>query len=137
MQREADAALSLDSTHDRTALPRGVAVLFGAVVGLLLLVPLVAVSYRRRGRLTLGRLAFWAASLVYFMALWTYTLLPLPTSDDYRCAGAVLSLAPTVDDVVGAVADGAALTDVRLLQVVFNVLPPAPTVTDRGRGTCT
>lgn len=102
--------------------PAVVAVLFGAVVGLLLFVPLVAVSYRRRGRLTLGRLAFWAASLVYFMALWTYTLLPLPTSDDYRCAGAVLSLAPTVDDVVGAFADGAALTDVRLLQVVFNVL---------------
>lgn len=102
--------------------PAVVAVLFGAVVGLLLFVPVVAVSYRRRGRLTLGRLAFWAASLVYFMALWTYTLLPLPVSNDYRCAGAVLSLAPTVDDVVGAFADGAAFTDVRLLQVVFNVL---------------
>lgn len=102
--------------------PAVVAVLFGAVVGLLLFVPIVAISYRRRGRLTFGRLGFWAASLVYFMALWTYTLLPLPASDDYRCAGAVLSLGPTVDDVVGAFADGAALTDVRLLQVVFNVL---------------
>ena len=99
-----------------------VAILFGGVVGLLLFVPLVAVSYRRRGRLSLGRVAFWAASLVYFMAIWSYTLLPLPASNEYRCVGAVLSLGPTVDDVVGAVADGSPLTDVRLLQVVFNVL---------------
>lgn len=99
-----------------------IAVLLGAIVGTLLFVPLVAVSYRRRGRLTFGRMMFWAASLVYFMAIWTYTLLPIPLSDDYRCAGAVLSLAPTVDDVVGAFADGRPFTDVRILQVVLNVL---------------
>lgn len=102
--------------------PAVVAILFGAVVGLILFVPVVAVSYRRRGRLSVGRVGFWAASLVYFLAIWSYTLLPLPASDDYRCSGAVLSLAPTVDDVVGAFADGSPLTDVRLLQVVFNVL---------------
>lgn len=102
--------------------PAVVAILFGAVAGLVLFVPVVALSYRRRGRLSVGRLGFWAASLVYFLAIWSYTLLPIPASDDYRCAGAVLSLAPTVDDVVGAFADGSPLTDVRLLQVVFNVL---------------
>lgn len=102
--------------------PAVVAILFGGLVGLVLFVPLVAVSYRRRGRLTLGRMAFWAASLVYFMAIWTYTLLPLPASDDYRCVGAVLSLEPTVNDVVGAFADGSPFTDIRLLQVVLNVL---------------
>ncbi|MFL0565006.1 VanZ family protein [Microbacterium sp. 179-I 1D1 NHS] len=102
--------------------PGVVAILFGAVVGLVLFVPVVAVSYRRRGRLSLGRVAFWAASLVYFLAIWSYTLLPLPVSDDYRCSGAVLSLAPTIDDLVGAFADGSPLTDIRLLQVAFNVL---------------
>ncbi|MDQ1126102.1 glycopeptide antibiotics resistance protein [Microbacterium sp. SORGH_AS 505] len=102
--------------------PAVVAILFGAVVGLILFVPVVAVSYRRRGRLSLGRVAFWAASLVYFLAIWSYTLLPLPASDDYRCSGAVLSLAPTIDDLVGAFADGSPLTDIRLLQVAFNVL---------------
>jgi glycopeptide antibiotics resistance protein len=101
--------------------PAVIAILFGAVVGTLFFIPLVAVSYRRRGRLTLGRTAFWAASLVYFMAIWTYTLLPIPTGD-YRCAGAVLSLTPTLDDIGGAFADGSPFTDVRLLQVVFNVL---------------
>ncbi|MCK6079664.1 VanZ family protein [Microbacterium sp. EYE_5] len=98
------------------------AVLFGVILGVLLFVPLVAVSYRRRGRLTLPRLAFWAASLVYFVAIWTYTLLPIPSSSDYRCAGAVLTLRPTIDDIAGAIADGSPLTDVRLLQVAFNVL---------------
>lgn len=99
-----------------------VAVLLGLLVGLLLFVPLVAVSYRRRGRLTLGRFLLWAAALVSFLAIWTYTLLPLPRTGDYACSPVVLSLAPTVEDLIGAFADGHPLTDMRLLQVAFNVL---------------
>ncbi|WP_405374743.1 MULTISPECIES: VanZ family protein [unclassified Microbacterium] len=101
--------------------PAVAAVVLGLLVGFVLFVPLVAVSYRRRGTLTPARFALWAAALVYFLALWTYTLLPLPASDSYACAPAVLSLAPTIDDVAAAFAHGRPWTDVRLLQVVFNV----------------
>ena len=55
-----------------------VAIGLGVLVGTALFVPIVAVSYRRRGRLTLGRSLLWAAALVSFLAIWTYTLLPLP-----------------------------------------------------------
>jgi hypothetical protein len=49
------------------------AVLIGVVAGGALLVPFVAISYRRRGGLRFARLALWAAALVYFWAIWTYT----------------------------------------------------------------
>ena len=39
------------------------ALALGAVVGVVLFVPFVAVSYRRRGRLTAGRFVLWAAPL--------------------------------------------------------------------------
>ena len=94
----------------------------GVLVGIALFVPFVAISYRRRGGLTLGRALLWAAALVYFLAIWTYTLLPLPQSDDYRCAPAVLSLGPFVQDISDAIARGHPLTDFALLQIVFNVL---------------
>ena len=59
------------------------ALAIGFVVGIVLFVPFVAVSYRRRGRLTMARFLLWAAALVYFWAIWTYTLLPLPAVEDY------------------------------------------------------
>ncbi|ALJ22210.1 VanZ family protein [Microbacterium sp. No. 7] len=99
-----------------------VAILFGAVIGVALFVPFVAISYRRRGGLTLGRGLVWAAALVYFIAIWTYTLLPLPQSEDYRCAPAVLSFEPFVQDIADAIGRGHPLTDFALLQIVFNVL---------------
>ena len=43
-----------------------VALGLGAVVGLVLFVPFVAISYRRRGGLSLGRFVIWGAALVYF-----------------------------------------------------------------------
>lgn len=94
----------------------------GVLAGLALFVPFVAISYRRRGGLTLGRTLLWAASLVYFLAIWTYTLLPIPQSDDYQCAPAVFGLGPFVQDISDAIARGHPLTDFALLQIVFNVL---------------
>lgn len=99
-----------------------VAIGLGLGVGLLVFVPLVAVSYRRRGRLTTGRLLLWAATLVYFLAIWTYTLLPLPRSSDYTCAAPNFSLAVVVEEIAGAISRGHPLTDFGLLQLVFNVL---------------
>ncbi|WP_312677366.1 VanZ family protein [Microbacterium sp.] len=94
------------------------ALALGAVVGVVLFVPFVAVSYRRRGRLTAGRFVLWAAALVYFWAIWTYTLLPLPDVGDYRCAGVNLDVWAFVGDLAGA----RGLTDPAVLQLALNVL---------------
>lgn len=99
------------------------AVIAGAVVAVLAFVPFVAVSYRRRGRLTVGRTLLWAGAAVYFWAIWTYTLVPMPASDDYRCAGLNLRPFEFVDDIRAAVAvSGRYLTDPAVLQVALNVL---------------
>ena len=57
------------------------AVIAGAVVAVLAFVPFVAISYRRRGRLTLGRSLLWVGAAVYFWAIWTYTLIPVPETE--------------------------------------------------------
>lgn len=95
-----------------------VALAIGFVVGIVLFVPFVAISYRRRGRLTFGRFLLWAAALVYFWAIWTYTLLPLPDAENYACAGVNLDLSAFVDDLRGA----RSLTDFAVLQLALNVL---------------
>lgn len=95
-----------------------VAIALGLLVGVALFVPFVALSYRRRGGLTVGRFVLWAAALVYFLAIWTYTLLPLPESADFRCAGVNLDLGAFVDDLRGA----RSITDFAVLQLALNVL---------------
>jgi len=95
-----------------------VAIGIGFVVGMALFVPFVALSYRRRGRLTLARFLVWAAALVYFGAIWTYTLLPLPDVEDYACAGVNLDVWAFVDDLRAA----RSLTDFAVLQLALNVL---------------
>ncbi|MDQ1082498.1 MULTISPECIES: VanZ family protein [Microbacterium] len=99
------------------------AVLAGAVVAVLAFVPFVAISYRRRGGLTLARTALWAGAAVYFWAIWTYTLVPMPETDDFRCRGVNLRPFEFVDDIRAAVAvSGRYLTDPVVLQVALNVL---------------
>ncbi|WP_022878703.1 VanZ family protein [Microbacterium sp. B19] len=99
------------------------AVLLGGVVAVLAFVPFVAVSYRRRGGLSFGRSVLWAGAAVYFWAIWTYTLVPLPDSDDYRCAGTNLRPFQFIDEIREAVAvSGRYLTDPVVLQVALNVL---------------
>lgn len=103
------------------------AVLLGALAGIVLFVPFVAVSYRRRGTVTLGRGLLWAAGLVYFWAIWTYTLLPLPTSTTLRCAGTNLTAFAFLDDMAEVVHKYgnhplAVLTDPVVVQVALNVV---------------
>ena len=99
------------------------AVAAGALVAVIAFVPFVAVSYRRRGGLTLGRALLWAAAAVYFWAIWTYTLVPVPDTAVYRCAGVNLQPLGFVDDIRTAVAtSGRYLTDPAVLQVVLNVV---------------
>ena len=66
-----------------------IAIGIGVLVGIGLFVPFVAISYRRRGRLSPVRLLMWLAALIYFWAIWTYTLLPLPEPSSIRCVGAI------------------------------------------------
>lgn len=95
----------------------------GFGVGVLLFVPFVAISYRRRGRFSVRRALVWAAALVYFWAIWTYTLLPLPQPDLIQCVGAILDPLSIVHDVEAAIArPGNTLTDPGVLQLAFNVL---------------
>ncbi|MBW9092489.1 VanZ family protein [Microbacterium jejuense] len=99
------------------------AIVAGLVAGVLLFVPFVALSYRRRGGFGVGRFLLWGAALVYLMAIWTYTLLPLPDPDAMRCAGVNLDLLAFVGDVRGAIArPGRTLTDPAVLQLLLNVL---------------
>ncbi|WJL94104.1 VanZ family protein [Microbacterium sp. ET2] len=103
--------------------PGIVAVLLGAFAGVALFVPFVAISYRRRGRLSAGRLLLWAAALMYFWAIWAYTLVPLPDTTTYRCAGVNLDPLTFVRDIRGAFDGvGSPLADPALLQLGLNVL---------------
>lgn len=116
---------------DEQAQEAVVALTLGAVAGVALFVPFVAASYRRRGTLTAGRTVLWAAALVYFWAIWTYTLLPLPDPDAIRCAGHNVNPLAFVDDIHGALGRAGgrplrALSDVAVLQLLLNVLLFAP-----------
>lgn len=98
------------------------AVVAGFAAGVVLFVPFVALSYRRRGGLSAGRFVLWAAALVYFWAIWSYTLLPLPEAS-YVCAGVNLDPLAFVHDLRGALArPGRTLTDPAVLQLVLNVV---------------
>ncbi len=81
--------------------PGLVAMLLGVAAGVVLFVPFVAVQYRREGRLTFRQLVLWAGFLVYALALWTYTLLPLPSDPDaIRCVGTQLQPLQFVRDIL-------------------------------------
>ena len=99
------------------------AVFLGVLIGVLLFVPFVAISYRRNGSMPAGRLIAWGASLVYFLAIWTYTLLPLPDPENIFCVDPVTSLAPLVDDMRTAfTGPGNPLLTSQFLQIALNIV---------------
>lgn len=112
----------IETMDDRISL--GIlALVLGLIVGTVLFVPFVAISYRRRGGLSFGRFVLWTAALVYFLAIWTYTLLPLPDPDAIRCVGVNLNVLEFIADIDGAIArPGSTITDPAVLQLLFNVL---------------
>ncbi len=99
-----------------------IAVFFGVIAGLLLFVPAVAISYRRHGRLALSTLALWGAALLYFVAVWVYTLLPMPEPSTIICTQPQLDPFAFVEDLRGAASGGSFLTDAGFLQLALNVL---------------
>ncbi|QDZ16148.1 VanZ family protein [Humibacter ginsenosidimutans] len=99
-----------------------IAVSIGVVAAVLLFIPFVFISHRRRGRVTLGRALLWFAALVYFWAIWVYTLLPLPDPENMRCAGVNLDVFTAVRDLATAAGHpGSMLTNPVVLQLVLNV----------------
>lgn len=106
--------------HDQAALA-AIAIALGVVVAVGLFVPFVWISYRRAGTLSAGTLLTYVGVLVYFFAIWVFTLLPLPDPGTLQCAGRNLRLTQFVEDIRGAIARGHPLTDPAVLQLVFNV----------------
>lgn len=104
-------------------LAAAVAVVGGLVLAVLLFVPFAAVRYRREGRLSAASLVGLVSVTVYGLALWTYTLLPLPGPSEISCRGALTRPFGFVDDIRAEDLDGLAdlLRSTALLQVVLNV----------------
>ena len=108
-----------------------VALVLGSVVAVLLFIPVAAVQYRRDGRLGPGDLAVLIAAAVYGIALWTYTLLPLPDVGDYTCQDAQTQVMAFADDIARAAeragysglgTPSELLRNPAFLQVVLNVV---------------
>jgi glycopeptide antibiotics resistance protein len=100
-----------------------IAIALGSVLAVVLLIPVAAVQYRLDGRLGPKDLAILVSAAVYALALWTYTLLPMPAEDTYRCQGSQLRLFGSLA-AVRLPDDGPAalLRDPVFLQVALNLL---------------
>ncbi|MGA8255072.1 MAG: VanZ family protein, partial [Nocardioides sp.] len=100
-----------------------IAVALGSVAAVLLFVPTAAYQYRLDGSLAPRDLAVLLSGAVYALALWTYTLLPFPASDDYRCKGRNLDLLNSIRAIGGGGEGvGGLLRDPAFLQIALNVL---------------
>jgi glycopeptide antibiotics resistance protein len=99
-----------------------IATILGIVVAVLLLIPVAAVQYRRDGRLGPGDLALLVTAAVYGIALWVYTLVPMPDGDSYLCAGRQLKPFGTIREIsAGGGGMVGLLHDAAFLQVALNV----------------
>ncbi|HRI98675.1 MAG TPA: VanZ family protein [Nocardioides sp.] len=101
-----------------------VAVALGSVLAVLLLIPTAAVQYRLDGRLGPLDLAILVTSAIYALAMWTYTLLPMPVDGTFACKGSQLRVLGSlglihVPDRGGPLA---LLREPAFLQIVLNVL---------------
>lgn len=107
--------------------PAVAAAFFGALAALCLLVPYVAVQYRRRGAVGLGRSVLALAALVYALALVSYVVLPLPQVTASLCAGGGAGAQLRPGSFLGDIADhgiggpGALAANPAVQQAVFNV----------------
>jgi glycopeptide antibiotics resistance protein len=100
------------------------AIIGGLLVAIVAFVPEVAYRYRHAGRIGATDLVALVVVPVYGLALWTYTLLPLPDPDDLVCRDPLLDPFHSVQDIRAAGADSLAdlVTNGALAQVVLNVL---------------
>jgi glycopeptide antibiotics resistance protein len=97
-----------------------VALLLGSGLAVLAFVPVAASRYRRTGRLRVVDVLVLLLVAVYAVALWSYTLVPLPEKDAFTCANTNFRPFGFVADIR---ADGRVpLRNRALLQAVFNVV---------------
>ncbi len=102
-----------------------IALALGSGLAVLLFVPTAAVQYRRDGALGPGDLATLLSAAVYGLALWTYTLLPMPSSGTFRCTSSNLDPLGSIRALwSGEVAGGVTslLRDPVFLQLALNLL---------------
>ncbi|GAA3041620.1 hypothetical protein GCM10010464_01680 [Pseudonocardia yunnanensis] len=111
-------------------LPGLLAVFGGVLLAVVLLVPFVFRSYRRRGELGIGAALLALAFLVYGLALVAYTLFPVPQIDDAWCVAHPASADPQWDPLrfLGDIAKeqrapgvGGLVANPAVQQVLFNV----------------
>lgn len=100
------------------------AVVLGLLVSVVLLIPVAAIQYRRDGRLGPQDLLTLVAAAIYGLALWTYTLLPLPATDDFTCQGRQLELLGSFRPIWEHGFDGPAglLRNPAFMQIALNVV---------------
>lgn len=101
-----------------------VALFLGGLLAVLAFVPVAAYRYRRAGRLRPVDVLVLLAVAVYAVALWSYTLVPLPEAQDFRCMPTQLQPFGFIDDI--RTDPRPLLRNHALLQVVFNVVLFAP-----------
>lgn len=108
--------------------PGLIAILFGSMTLVVILLPLIAQNYRRFGRLTPSRIVAWGAFTVYVIALGTYTMLPLPSDTHYECVSPRLSPGASLSDIAeyDTSSFAALAANPGLWQILFNVLLFAP-----------
>lgn len=97
-----------------------VAVIVGTLLAIGAFVPVAAVRYRRAGRLRFVDVVLLLAVAVYSVALWSYTLVPIPENDQFACVRQNWVPFQFVADV--AASRRAPLHNAALLQAVFNVI---------------
>ncbi|MDR3069632.1 MAG: VanZ family protein [Propionibacteriaceae bacterium] len=98
-----------------------VAIIIGAVLAVLAFIPTVAVRYRRAGTFRFIDIVLLLLVAIYGVALWTYTLIPLPESMNYRCVGSNFLPLAFINDIRDDPATSL-LHNRALFQVVFNVI---------------
>jgi glycopeptide antibiotics resistance protein len=101
-----------------------IAIVLGTVLAVVLLIPTAAVQYRLDGRLGPMDLAILGTSAIYSLAIWTYTLLPMPEDHTFRCKGSQLDVLGSLGLIHVTHAGGplALLREPAFQQVVLNVL---------------
>ncbi len=102
-----------------------VAIFLGVALAVAGFVPAAAIAYRRRGTFPLVRILLLLAATIYAVALWAYTLLPVPDVGSYTCAGTQFRPFGFVSDILRAreeVGARALLTSAEFLQVALNIV---------------
>jgi glycopeptide antibiotics resistance protein len=101
-----------------------IAIVLGTLLAVLLLIPTAAVQYRLDGRLGPRDLVILVTSAIYSLAIWTYTLLPMPADHTFRCKGSQLRVLGSLGLIHVPQHGGplALLREPAFLQIVLNVL---------------